>query len=152
MSVYATKNYVDDETAILDSKIEKIKTFEQYNSFYNSIIKGTANPLTALNIKTYEGGKNQPTHPKVLYFKNGWNGHKYWMCYTHYPNNNNNEENPCITYSDDGYNWSEVGIANPIDRPVSKNFFSDPHLVYREDTDTVECWYRECNNDPSSSD
>ena len=152
LSAYATKNYVDDETAILDSKIEKIKTFEQYYSFYNSIIKGTANPLTALNIKTYEGGKNQPTHPKVLYFKNGWNGHKYWMCYTPYPNNNSNEENPCITYSDDGYNWSEVGIANPIDRPVSKNYFSDPHLVYREDTDTVECWYRECNNDPSSSD
>ena len=145
-------NYYTKTQADLDSKIEKIKTFEQYNSFYNSMIKGTANPLTALNIKTYEGGKNQPTHPKVLYFKNGWNGHKYWMCYTPYPNNNNDEENPCITYSDDGYNWSEVGISNPIDRPVPKNYFSDPHLVYREDTDTLECWYRECNNDRYSSD
>ena len=141
--------------ASVDEKIASVSTtrFEQYNSFYNSIIKGTANPSTSLSIKTYVGGGDQPTHPKVLYFKNGWNGHKYWMSYTPYPNNNNAEENPCITYSDDGYNWSEVGISNPIARPtLNKYFFSDSHLVYREDTNTLECWFRECCNDSGSTD
>ena len=44
--------------------------------FYSALIRGKANPNEPLNITTYEGGQNQPTHPKVLFFQNG--GIPYW--------------------------------------------------------------------------
>lgn len=99
------------------------------------------NPTEPLNITTYAGGNNQPTHPKALYFPNGWNGHKYWMVYTPYPGNNNQQENPCITYSDDGLNWSENGISNPIATAPSGGYNSDTHIVVVDGT--MECWWRE---------
>ena len=114
--------------------------------FYTALIRGKANPEEPLAITTYEGGGNQPTHPKVLYFPDEWNGHKYWMAYTPYPGNNGNEENPCITYSDDGIHWSEEGISNPIDRTAYDScIYSDVHLVYIPDTDTMELWARWCS-------
>lgn len=101
-----------------------------------------ANPVEPLNIKTsYIQGEDQPTHPKALYFPSGWNGHKYWMCYTPYPGNANMHENPCITYSDDGVNWSEIGITNPIQPKPSSGYNSDCHLVFVNNT--LECWWRE---------
>lgn len=116
--------------------------------FYSALIRGKANPNEPLNITTYEGGQNQPTHPKVLFFQNGWNGHKYWMVYTPYPNNDSFHENPCITYSDDGVNWNEDGISNPIlsiPEEHRGSWYSDPHLVYIPNTSTMELWVRYCS-------
>ena len=123
-----------------------ILKLKQINNLLTTQYK--ANPIEPLAITTsYTNGQDQPTHPKVLYFANGFNGHKYWMCYTPYPGSANSYENPCITYSDDGVNWSEEGITNPIDIPtVEKHFFSDCHLVYIESTNTLEYWYREVDN------
>lgn len=101
-----------------------------------------ANPLEPLNIVTsYEAGNNQPTHPSVKFFPEGWNGHKFWMAYTPYPNSNDAFENPCITYSDDGINWSEEGISNPIQNKPSNGYNSDTHLVVNNNV--LECWWRE---------
>lgn len=120
---------------------------ENLNLFYSALIRRKANPKEPLAITTYPGGADQPTHPKVLYFANGWNGHKYWMVYTPYPNNNSFQENPCITYSDDGINWSEEGISNPIISSQKGGcWWSDPHLVYIPETNTVELWVRWCSN------
>ena len=95
-----------------------------------------------LNIITYEGGENQPMHPKVLYFENSWNGFKYWMAYTPLPNEDN--ENPCIAVSNDMINWTVPnGLENPLAfMPPTGGYNSDTHLVYRKDIDTLECWYR----------
>ena len=104
----------------------------------------TTNPHASncLNIETYAGGQNQPMHPKVLYFENGWNGYKYWMAYTPLPNEDN--ENPCIGVSNDMVTWTvPVGLENPLAfKPSSGGYNSDTHLVYRADTNTLECWYR----------
>lgn len=104
----------------------------------------TTNPHASncLNIETYAGGQNQPIHPKVLYFENGWNGYKYWMAYTPLPNEDN--ENPCIGVSNDMVTWTiPVGLENPLAfKPSSGGYNSDTHLVYRADTNTLECWYR----------
>lgn len=112
----------------------------------NGISGVTSNASTPLSIATYAGGQNQPMHPKVLYFENGLFGHKYWMGYTPYPYNNADEENPCIAFSDDGITWDSTGISNPLDRPTlaeeGSNYYNDTHLVYREDTGVLECWYR----------
>lgn len=116
--------------------------------YHSALERGRANPEEPIAITTYAGGGNQPTHPKVLYFPEGWSGHKYWMAYTPYPDNNNNEENPCITYSDDGIHWFEEGIDNPIIRTeYDFCWYSDVHLVYIPDTDTMELWVRWCSPD-----
>lgn len=101
-----------------------------------------------LVIKTFDGS-NQPYHPSVLFFENGWNGYKYWMVVTPYPMHveyKDRWECPCIYASNDGIEWeSPSGLVNPIDdlSPEdikAKNFFSDPHLVVKDGQ--LECWYR----------
>lgn len=83
----------------------------------------------------------QNVHPKVLYFKDGFGGHKYWMAYTPFPWYIDYYENPCIAYSDDGYEWTNIE-GNPIDNPNGEGYDSDPHLVYIPETGILECWYR----------
>ena len=100
-----------------------------------------------LYIKTFDGS-DSPYHPSVLYFKDSWNGYKYWMAETPYsplckPYQDRNEC-PSIHVSNDGINWSEIS-NNPIDNLNKKevkelDYFSDPHLVYVNGV--LECWYR----------
>lgn len=110
-----------------------------YNNNHNAEI-----PLL---IETYDG-TNQPTHPKLLSFNSQWNGYKYWLAYTPYPNGQPATENPCIAVSNDLYNWIVPnGLVNPIvPSPANagmSNYNSDVHLVFNHDTNTLECWYRE---------
>lgn len=101
----------------------------------------------ALKIKTFDG-TDSPYHPSVLYFKDGWNGYKYWMAETPFspkskPYRDRNEC-PSIHVSDDGVTWNEI-MQNPIDNLTEKeveelDYFSDPHLVFVDDK--IECWYR----------
>ena len=100
-----------------------------------------------LNVVNYLGNIEN-THPKVLYFENGWRGYKYWMAYTPYPLANYSAENPCIAVSNDGYNWSlPEGAPNPIDPKPDYGYNSDTHLVYNEKTDELEIWWRDVIKD-----
>ncbi|MBD5284632.1 MAG: hypothetical protein HDS31_08575 [Bacteroides sp.] len=104
-----------------------------------------------VNLTNYVGN-NQNIHPKVLYFKDGWNGYKFWMAYTPYPFGIPTHENPSIAASDDGINWSlPNGCPNPLDTPPSFGYNSDTHLVYRPDSNSLECWYR-AYDDPTTMD
>lgn len=101
---------------------------------------GFANAFVPITLKSYLGN-NQNVHPKVLYFENGFGGHKYWMGYTPYPYSNDNVENPCVAYSDDGIDFTNIN-GNPLDNPGGNGYDSDIHLVYRSDTGTLEAWFR----------
>lgn len=128
-------NAIDSRDKSLYSIAERIMHSTPYNINY-------ANAINPLRIKSYLGDYDA-VHPKVLYFRNGLFGHKFWMAYTTYPYNIDMLENPCITYSDDGYEW--IGIENnPIYDPHSSGNrnTSDTHLLYRTDTGELECWYR----------
>lgn len=93
---------------------------------------------------TNYAGNEQNIHPKVLYFSESLWGYKYWMAYTPYPNGNTQYENPCIAVSADGYVWGDFpGAPNPLADTPPNGYNSDTHLIYREDTGTLECWYRE---------
>jgi hypothetical protein len=103
-----------------------------------------ANAKKPLEIPTYDGS-GQTTHPKVLYFEEGWNGYRYWMVHTPYPNSMERYENPCIVVSNDGINWKEpAGLTNPIDSVNSGGgwyrHYSDGHLLMKNGT--MELWYR----------
>lgn len=93
-------------------------------------------------------GINQPYHPSVLYFENGWAGHHYWMAQTPFPMHTkryrDSYENPCIYFSDDGVNFTPIK-ENPIDELTPEQFiekcwFSDPQLVMKDGV--LECFYR----------
>lgn len=100
-----------------------------------------------LDIKTFDGS-DSPYHPTVLYFKESWNGYKYWMAETPFsplckPYIDRNEC-PSIHVSNNGIDWEEV-TNNPIDdlnttEIKELDFFSDPHLVHVNGK--LECWYR----------
>lgn len=128
------------------------KYTERLNGINSSLEQNTkaqeslenANSNYALNIENYLGNI-QNTHPKVLYFKDSWNGYKYWMAYTPYPNGKTSAENPCIAVSNDMINWRvPAGLTNPLEPQPAQtgSYNSDVHLVYREDTNTLEIWWR----------
>ena len=96
-----------------------------------------------LEIKTFDGSGSL-THPSVLYFKNGFNGYKFWMAFTPYDNDCVELENPCIVVSNDGINWEiPAKIKNPLLKIIKiqtpLKFYNDPFLMY---TDKLELWYR----------
>ncbi len=97
-----------------------------------------------VEIPTYDGSY-QLTHPKVLYFSNGWNGYKYWMSMTPYPYERDMYENPSIVVSNDGKKWGiPAGLKNPVSGIPSDvaygGHYSDPQLVLC--SNTMELWYR----------
>ena len=99
---------------------------------------------TRLNIETYLAGKDQPTHPSVVCFDEKWNGYKYWMSYTPYPEANGEEENPCIAVSNDLYKWeTPYGMVNPIadNEETGCAELKDSHILYRNDLNRLEVWY-----------
>lgn len=105
-----------------------------------------ANAQSCVKLLNY-AGNNQNVHPKVLFIKEGFGGHKYWMGYTPYPGGSSVYENPCVAFSDDGFLWYEIN-GNPIKDEFSKegnsvlSYGSDTHLVYRQDLRRLELWWR----------
>ena len=94
-------------------------------------------------------GNNQGFHPKVISFPNLWNGYKYWLVYTPYPNANCEKENPTINVSNNLIKWiSPKGCHNPLDIPNNpgiNHYNSDTHLLYNMDTKELEIFWRYVN-------
>ena len=122
-----------------------------------------ANADVPLRFDTYQesdlafpNARYQTTHPSVKYFPSKFAGYYYWMAHTPYPNDEAYYENPTIHVSNDGVNWIHPDdfAPNPLDS-VEKygefEYFSDTHLVYRDDTKTLECWYRKAISQPVSN-
>lgn len=102
-----------------------------------------------LDIKTYDGG-NEGLHPSCIYFKEGWNGYKFWFVFTPYKGMNDEIENPCIYVSQDGEKFVSLEGANPLDDitlPKEQEYNSDPELVYNYDLNRIECWWRRVQRD-----
>jgi len=107
--------------------------------------KFNSNPIVLDNNDSYLQGY----HPKVIYFSKCFNGYKYWMAYTPYPKANQTKENPCIIVSNDLIHWkTPQGINNPLDIPIISNdssYNSDTHLLFNEDTQKLEIFWRYVN-------
>jgi len=105
--------------------------------------KSYTNAKKPLVTPTYDGS-NQAVHPDVLYVENGWNGYKYLMGLTPYPNGNDDYENPQILVSNDGINFNYLGGAkNPLDIPKdvgNGSHYSDINICLVDDT--LEVYFR----------
>ena len=69
------------------------------------------------------------------------------MSYTPYPSGNDSKENPHIAVSNDLVNWTKVfDIDRALDTPESnipgKRYNSDSHIVYNDDLDRIEIYWR----------
>lgn len=101
-----------------------------------------ANAATPLTFTNYLGNAEN-IHPKVLYFDKGWRGYEFWMAYTPYPLGKTDAENPCIAVSHDGIDWfCPPQLQNPLAFAPKDGYNSDTHLVYNEERDELEVWYR----------
>lgn len=92
---------------------------------------------------TYDGS-NQAVHPDIIYFPDGWNGYRYWMTYTPYPNGDRKYENPSIVASNDGESWEEpLGVKNPLAQPPIEGYNNDPDMIYNCGTDQLWVFFLE---------
>lgn len=98
-----------------------------------------------LSISTYDGS-GYTVHPDVIDFgAGGWNGHRYWMAITPFPNEDPAYENPSIYYSDDKTTWAVPdGLTNPIEPTPSggSGYNSDPGLLYDSASSKMYCFWR----------
>jgi hypothetical protein len=107
------------------------------------------NDNTPLGITTYDGS-NQLTHPCVLYREEGWNGYKYLMAMTPYPNYNNRVENPSMRYSNDGISWVQIqGQPDPIVPEPKIGFHSDVTIELVDNT--LYLFYRWSETSPENN-
>jgi hypothetical protein len=85
-----------------------------------------------LDIPTYDGNPSVG-HPSVVFVPGGWNGFRYWMAFTPFPDDE--RENPSVVVSQDGIRWwVPDGAANPVVsadevRCAGYRYNSDPELV-----------------------
>ena len=109
------------------------------------------NTGSKLKIPTNWYGKKsdgfQAYHPKAVSFDEAWNGYRYWMAYTPYPDSNADYEDPCIAVSNDLVNWKVPnGLKNPVHDTHNDGVYgwhnSDTHLLYNQDTQRLELYWR----------
>lgn len=105
-------------------------------------VNSNNNSKYKLNIIS-EYGDNEAYHPKVLYFENEWNGYKYWMSYTPYPQGDDSKENPHIAVSNDLITWKTLeNLDTPANTKKGLKYNSDSHIVYNNDLNRLECYWR----------
>lgn len=100
----------------------------------------------ACQIPTYEGS-GMTTHPSVVDFQmedvpgGKFQGYRYWMCHTPYPNAEVIYENPSIVASNNGWDWHDpYGITNPVvPEPLpGDGYNADGDLVWNPDEGRLE--------------
>lgn len=115
------------------------------------------NSESPLHTPTYDGS-NEATHPSVVYIPDGFNGYKYWMALTPYPNGNDDFENPEILVSNDGSNFKYLKLLqSPLTVPDDVKLgghYSDVNLCYANGQ--LEVYFRynphvEGSNGPDNS-
>lgn len=137
--------------SIIVHKLQQINTF-----LYNDTnVVGHINAKDSLQLISAYGDK-EAYHPKVISFKEKWNGYLYWMSFSPYPKGDQAKENPHILASNDMKNWKEPnGFHNPLDpQPPGdskKQYSSDPHILYNEDLDRIEVFWRYVDEDKDIS-
>ncbi|HRO95088.1 hypothetical protein [Citricoccus sp.] len=104
---------------------------------------------TPITVPTYDGS-GQLVHPDVIDFQQEiggpWNGHRFWMAFTPYPNSINTYENPCIVVSQNGVDWSVPdGLTNPLYPTPPVGYNADTDITYDPDTGDLVLAYMSYN-------
>ncbi len=94
-------------------------------------------PGNPLDIEAYNA--TGVVHPDLLYFPDGRDGYRFWMYYTPYPPDI--YELPSLVRSQDGINFTDDGVDNPLVEAGDSGewddgFLADPDVIRVGDT-----WY-----------
>lgn len=93
---------------------------------------------------------NNAYHPKIVDTgADGWNGYRYWVSYTPYPSGDDKYENPHIVATNDLINYSEIkySVSELENYKRSSIFNSDSHIVFNDDLNRLELFWRYTNYD-----
>lgn len=136
--------YIHINLLVQKYKEEEQKELKLFNKKYKQQLYYHNNQINVDDpYKTSQG-----FHPKVISFEKPWNGYKYWMAFTPYPYRKAYRENPCINVSNDLKTWKcPQGLINPLSTPIPGyfNYNSDTHLLYNEETNQLEVFWRWVN-------
>ena len=109
----------------------------------------TSNSISKVNLKSGDSEiesyyPNHAYHPKIVDLGKKWRGYRYWISYTPYPNSKDYYENPHVVASNDLINYSEIKFEEPAlyNHKKSTRYNSDSHLVYNDDLDRLELFWR----------
>lgn len=120
------KKYTNDKTNIsniIDVDIDEVVAYHS---------------AASLAIPTYVADNEEVVHPSILFFPEKWNGYKYWMAMTPYPNQDSAYENPSIVVSQDGETWTDPeGLTNPLVPAPDVGYNADPYLFMSNDKKTM---------------
>jgi hypothetical protein len=95
-----------------------------------------------IEFDTYENSR-QVVHPSAVSFPSAWNGRRFWLALTPYPNSDTRVENPSLFSSESGDDWTvPSGVTNPVAK-TSRGYLSDPDLTYDPATNELRLYYRE---------
>jgi hypothetical protein len=95
-----------------------------------------------IEFETYESSR-QVVHPSAVAFPSAWNGQRFWLALTPYPNSDSHVENPSIFSSADGNSFAvPAGVTNPVAK-TSRGYLSDPDLVFDPASNQLRMYYRE---------
>ena len=95
-----------------------------------------------IEFETYENSR-QVVHPSAVAFPSTWNGQRFWLALTPYPNSDSRVENPSLFSSDDGESFTvPSGVTNPVAR-TDRGYLSDPDLAFDPTANELRMYYRE---------
>ena len=95
-----------------------------------------------IEFETYESSR-QVVHPSVVAFPSAWNGRRFWLALTPYPNSDSRVENPSLFSSENGNSFAvPTGVTNPVAK-TSRGYLSDPDLAFDPVSNELRMYYRE---------
>jgi hypothetical protein len=77
-------------------------------------------------------------HPTALYFPNGENGYKFYLVYTPYPPET--DENPSLMRSNDGKSFTADGVTNPLFKYNTQPIYDQKNLADPEALKVGNTW------------
>jgi hypothetical protein len=111
-----------------------------------NVLVPPSEPSTFL-VPTYESS-GELVHPDAFVSPRGWHGNRYWFAATPYPSGNASFENPSIFTSRRTRDWQPpAGLRNPLARPDSGGYLSDPDIVLDPVRDELRVYYRQTIRD-----
>ena len=78
-------------------------------------------------------------HPDILYFPHGFDGFKFWLFYTPFPPES--LENPCLVRSNNGVDFTDFLVSNPLISAGGSGEWDDGHLADVDVVKVGDTWY-----------
>ncbi len=151
-------SHINSDTSLESPYINNSDTSLKSSHNVKSVSQETAKTLLAnmpyITTPTYDGS-SQAIHPSIIDFRtewqlDKWNGYRYWMAMTPFPNGNDSFENPSILVSNNGIDWLVLpSFKYPLDRKPGSyyskpsNYNSDTELIYDPDNNSLILYWRE---------